>query len=37
LGFEDLDFLSGDLSSAQQADQLLRLATEHAATDEFEP
>ena len=34
---EDLDFLAGDARAAQTADQLLALAAEHAADDDFNP
>ena len=34
---EDLDLLAGDLRAAQPADQLLALAAEHAADDDFDP
>ena len=36
-GLEDLDLLAGDLRAAQPADQLLALAAEHAADDDFDP
>jgi len=35
--FEDLDLLAGDLRAAQAADELLALAAEHAARDDFDP
>src|SRR5439155_1507696 len=35
--FENLDLLSRDLRSAQAADELLALAAEHAAGDDFDP
>ena len=34
---EDLHFLPRDLGAAQPADQLLALAAEHAAGDDFDP
>jgi hypothetical protein len=34
---EDLYFLAGNLGAAQSADELLALAAEHAADDDFEP
>ena len=34
---EDLHLLPGDLRAAQPADQLLALAAEHAAGDDFDP
>ena len=34
---EDLDLAPGDLGAAQPADQLLALAAEHAAGDDFDP
>ena len=34
---EDLDLLAGDLGPPQPADQLLALAAEHAAGDDFNP
>ena len=34
---EDLHFLTGDLSAPQAPDELLALAAEHAAGDDFDP
>jgi hypothetical protein len=36
-GLEDLHLLPGDLRAPQPADQLLALAAEHAAGDDFDP
>lgn len=36
-GFEDLDFLIGELGPFQAADQLLRLARKHRAAHHFDP
>jgi hypothetical protein len=36
-GFEDLDFLPGDLCPAQTADEFLSFTAEHAAANDFNP